>query len=56
MAYDENDPEAQGGGQTGRASGPGPMKFELTINLKTAKALGLDVSPRLLQQAGTVLE
>jgi putative tryptophan/tyrosine transport system substrate-binding protein len=33
-----------------------PVKFELTVNLKTAKALGLDVSRALLQQAETVIE
>src|SRR5262249_12879615 len=30
---------------------PGPGKFQMTINLKTAKALGLDVSLRLQQLA-----
>jgi putative ABC transport system substrate-binding protein len=33
-----------------------PVKFELTVNLKTAKAMSLDVPARLLQQADTVLE
>ena len=33
-----------------------PVKFELTVNLKTAKALGLDVSRALLQQAETLIE
>jgi putative ABC transport system substrate-binding protein len=44
------------GEKPGELPAQGPSKFELVVNLKTARALGLAVSDNFLLQADEVIE